>query len=135
MSGVFFQRGGGRCCRGKNRKFGILIMIVLYKKSWSLAVSSHFLMKTDKCLSFFLTVIYVCKELSLSINFSRFSVFSNISKRNYYFATILYPCITLIHCLKNTHLTFGLTCLVILPVANTIIFNVEESVVLLISTA
>ena len=35
-----------------------------------------FWMETDKFLSFFLTVIYICKDLSIPISFSQFSVFS-----------------------------------------------------------
>ena len=61
---------------------------------------------TDKFLSFFLTVIYICSELSISISFSRFSVFSHISKNS---TTTVYPCITLILFFLNIHLSFGLT--------------------------
>ena len=47
-----------------------------------------FCMKTDNFLSFFLTVIYTCKDLSISTSFIRFSVFWHISKS---LATIAYP--------------------------------------------
>ena len=51
-----------------------------------------FCMKTDKFHSFFVTVIFIYKEMSISISFSWFSVFSHISKSP---AIIVYPCITL----------------------------------------
>ena len=51
-------------------------------------------MGTDKFLSFFLTVIYVCEE------FIRFYVFLHISKIR---ATIVYPCLTLVLKLRGAH--------------------------------
>ena len=89
-SGVLHQLVERRC-RGKAPKMwlfdhGCVIEIIVFFNSFF----AIFCIKTDKFLSFFLTAIYICEELSIFTSFSRFFVFLHISKRP---ATIAYPCI------------------------------------------
>ena len=72
---------------------GIIIEVIVFFDIFFAMVY----MKTDAFLSFFLTVIYICKELSISTSFSRFSVFLHISKSP---AIIEYPCLTSILFIK-----------------------------------
>ena len=89
-------------------------------------------MKSDKFLLFFLTIIYIYKESSFSIRFSRFYMFLYISKCP---ATIAYPCITPILFIKIRIYFPTYWCRFISPTANKMVFNVVEIVILLISTA
>ena len=97
--GSCFTGGGGeRCFRGKKPKAwlfdpGCVIWIIVFFDSFF----AIYCMNTDKFLSFFLNVIYICSEMSISISFSRFSVFSHISKNS---TTTVYTCLTLILFLK-----------------------------------
>ena len=101
---------GERCCKGtpppRNKAIWSRLFFINNRILWQFL--RNFCMKTDKFLSFFLTLIYVCKELSISISMSRFTGSLHISKTS---ATIVYPCITLILYWRThlTHLTFGLT--------------------------
>ena len=87
-----------------------------------------FCIETYKFLLIFLTIINICKEMSISMSFSRFSV--SISKGP---STILYPCITVILFLRIPH--FGLTAAWLYNQLPKMVFNVVERVVLFISTA
>ena len=100
---MILYEGGGRIYRGKKtRKFGSLIIFVLCQWSCSLADFALVCMKFDTFLCFFLTVIYLCKELSSLIRFSRLYVFSHIRKKKpcHYFLSHTFH--------KNSHLPFGL---------------------------
>ena len=83
------QRGGGAMLQGQNPKMWpfdpccFILIIMFFGIFFAL-----FCMKLDKFLSFYLTIIYLCKELSILINFSRISVFLRISNNP---ATIAYP--------------------------------------------
>ena len=99
-------KGGEPCCRGKKQKMWLfdhccfLLILVFFGIFFAL-----FCMKIDKFLLFFPTKIYLCKELSILINFSRISVFLHISNSP---ATIAYPCNTPILFIRISVLLSGL---------------------------
>ena len=68
-------------------------LFYIYYVLFAVSAQFFFCTKSGKFLSFFLSLFDVFKKLSISISFSRFSVFLHILKSP---ATIVYPCITLI---------------------------------------
>ena len=89
------SQGGTMLQRQKNENVAISssMFYINNRFLWQfLRIFFFFCMKTEKFLSFFLIVMYVCKEYSISIRFSRFSVFLYLSIM---LATIVYPCRTL----------------------------------------
>ena len=88
--GSCIKGGGGHVAVERNENVAILSWLCYINNRVLLQFLGNFCMKTDKFLSFFVAVIYICKEMPICMFKSNFCIL-HISKSP---LTIVHPCIT-----------------------------------------